>query len=504
MDSLPDDTRLKIYSKTDKLPSFSDIRWMALGVVRDKESTLKGYADGEIWVNSLRVRGVKSIDGWAFQTSLTTKWADLMDLSATLKYEDPGFRMMSEEATLDKRARLQTSANAQWALNKFMPEDWGISIPFGMSIGASLERPKMRPGTDIKMVDGDGNYDRLQDMARDFANLILNTGFSSGKTAAEHYQRSVINDQIYASFSKTTYGKTLFTNFTFDRITTNYGYTRDSTTDGEGLRAKENMLPLSRNNIGEDNINVNSKRSQTAGLKYDLSPREAPKWTSWSPFGNIASQKIPRAIKAYELKLLPSRFNFDLINGTYGKEYTYRSLLDTNGQGEHRLERLSINHGMQWQYIPISPLLELNYDLAISRNFDEILSSWKEQGGAVHFTKASILAWDPVWKDYYVLNGEKARTQNGGFKLDPQLFDWLTTTADYAAHNTTNPIIFNNSTGYLRSVLSNQFNFNSSIRIRSLLTALSERFTKRKNTAKVFDVMGTGLDKINFNSIDFR
>ena len=49
IDTLDDGARYQIYSTTGNLPTFSDIRWMALGVVRHPDAVGMGF--GEIWVN---------------------------------------------------------------------------------------------------------------------------------------------------------------------------------------------------------------------------------------------------------------------------------------------------------------------------------------------------------------------------------------------------------------------------------------------------------------------
>ena len=40
---------------------------------------------------------------------------------------------------------------------------------------------------------------------------------------------------------------------------------------------------------------------------------------------------------------------------------------------------------------------------------------------------------DPIFKDLMVLWGERNRTQRASLKLNPQIFDWLSTSGEYVS-----------------------------------------------------------------------
>jgi len=58
-----------------------------------------------------------------------------------------------------------------------------------------------------------------------------------------------------------------------------------------------------------DIIDSLTTRSWNGGIKYDLSPKPAPDWTKWKPFGKLKLQWLPDRVKNYELSLLPSAMN---------------------------------------------------------------------------------------------------------------------------------------------------------------------------------------------------
>ncbi len=502
IDTLEDGGRYQIYSRTGNLPTFSEIRWMALGVVRHPNAVGMGY--GEIWINGLRVKGIKPIDGWAFRANLNTQWADFMDFSANLSYDDADFRQMSEEPLLTKDAKLSAGLNAQWTVSKFLPDKWGVNVPFGTGVSATLSRPKQRPGTDILLTEGDGNADGLSKMGKDFADLIFNSNFSKDETDAEHYETNKIIKSWYTSYSKTVYADNPIVNFTADRITTNYSYSRDSTTQSEGLLPQEHKDSLERAKIGDDHIDVKSNRNHSGSIKYDLSPRKPPKWTSWTPFKKAKAKRFPRYIKNYEFKLLPNRINFDLLDGSYTRSYSYRSLEDikTESSVERTVENLGLTHGMQFSYSPIAPLIQTDFDISVNRNFDDALAKWGLWGTG-NFIKDRVFEWDPVWKKYWITFAEKSRSQNASLRVDPQFFDWLTHTADYRARYNQTPRTYQNDPNYLSAQTHSEFSFSSNFRIRSLFSSVSERTEKIKGLSNVFGTMEKGLDKVSLTSVTF-
>ncbi len=501
-DTLDSESIIRIYSKTGNLPSFSNIRWIAFGVIRHEDAV--GSAAGEIWVNGIRVKGISPIDGWAFRANLNTQWADFMDISANVSYDDADFRQMSNEPQMTKDAMLSAGVDAQWTLSKFIPDKLGINIPFGTGVSASLSRPKQRPNTDIFLAGDDDKADGIGEMAKDFADLIFNSDLSKNKTEAEHYEKNRVQKTWYTSYSKTTQSENPVVNLTADRITTNYNFTKDSTTESQGVLPEEDRKNLERRDVGDDHVNVNSNRSHNAGVKYDLSPRKPPKWTTWSPFIKIKAKNFPRYIKNYEFKLLPNRINFDLFGGQFAKKYEYNSLLDAvnTRKVEKTEERLNMSHGFQFSYSPIAPLIEANYDIAVSRNFDDALNKWGRWGTG-RFIKERVLQLDPVWKKYWVSYAEKGRSQNASLRLDPQVFDWLTHSADYRTRYSQSPRTYKNDPNYINSKVDSEFGFNSNFRIRSLLTNISERTEKIKGLSKTFEKVGTGLDKINLTAFNF-
>lgn len=504
-DTLQDGSIIRIFSKTGLMPLFSDIKWMALGVLRNDGAI--GLADGDIWVHGIRVKGLKALGGLAFRADLKTQWADFMDFSATFDYFDADFRQMSEEPFQpDASSKMSASLNAQWQISKFLPEKWGVNIPFGTSVLASMARPKRRPGSDVSLTNKNGEPDKIGDMAKDFADLIFDSDLSKQKTAAEHFEKNSIKKSWYTSYSKTTDSENPVTNLTADRITTNYNFAKDSTTDLFGLISEKDKQELTMKNIGDDHVFVNSKHTHGASFKYDFTPRKHPKWTIWSPFAKVKGKKFPTHLKDYEFKLLPNRVNFDLLEGNFERTYSYKSfddLKDTLGSSARSIEYLGLTHGFQYSHSPISPILETDFDISVNRDFNEALAQWGHSS-TTKFIKERVFQLDPVWRDYWVTYAENSRTQNANIRFDPKIFDWISHTADYRSNYSQTPKSLGNTRGYLNGRPRSDFGFTSNLRLRSLFTSLEDITEKIKGLSKSFGVMGKGLDKIGLSSVNFN
>ncbi|MBN1983038.1 MAG: hypothetical protein JW795_16010, partial [Chitinivibrionales bacterium] len=354
-----DNSQMRIFSKNGLLPILSHIQYMAYGVTRDSALSAHGIAEGDIWVNGLRTHGITATSGWAMRTSVKTHWADFLDIDANASYDYADFRQMSDNVMKRKDSKLSAGLSSQMSLSKFLPEQLGVTIPIGAAVSAAVSRPPIASGSGIPLKHIDGRYDRLEHMTADFVELMTGNHLTKDKkTAAQHFEENSVRKEWFTSYSKTTTSTNPLVAFTADRITARYSYAKDSTTKKEGIIAAAEKPFIGKKDIGEDHITVTTKRTHTSSLSYDLTPRNPPTWTSWVPLGKSKSTVIPTSVRNYEFKLVPSRFNIDLVSGTYTKRYDYRSLEDKDADTtvEHVYQELGIVHGTHVTYSPIAPV----------------------------------------------------------------------------------------------------------------------------------------------------
>lgn len=198
--------KARVFSTTGVLPSVASITWMAFGVKRS-DNAVGGIASGEIWLNGLRIFGIRDVKGWAFRAKLDTKWADFLTASASMDYDEADFRQMSEQANDTKDSRVASDINSQLHFDKFMPAKWGVKIPVSAHIGASLSRPRQVNGSDIFLTDDKGEGDRFGDMIDDFADLVFKSDISKDTSEAEHYEKAILVDPGAPVFLKIQHPK---------------------------------------------------------------------------------------------------------------------------------------------------------------------------------------------------------------------------------------------------------------------------------------------------------
>jgi hypothetical protein len=365
-----------------------------------------------------------------------------------------------------------------------------FSLPLTASLTGSLARPKIQPGSDIYLTQSDGKPDELRHMYKDFAQMVFpRLDMADHITDAEHWEQTIVNRSIGASYSKGATSENPLVGLTAERFTTSASYGRDTTVTHKGIQS---------NTLLGDHVEITARRSYRGKLGYDLSPRKPPAWTKWEPFRQMKSKNFPKQMKQYEITYLPTTLNFTLADGEYSRDY--RS--DTRTLKTQIDKRLGIDQGFQLKMRPVKPVLDMDFDFAVVRKFDEDIQTWQRSWR--NFIGEKVLERDPSWREYFVTYGEMRRTQHAGLRLSPQFADWLTHSADYSANYSHFPQNRpGDSTDFLSTGVGTSFNFRSGLRIRTLLNDLADATEKAKGLSGTFDVMEKGLSKINLNDFNF-
>ena len=339
-------------------PNFSNISWMAIGIKRARTGAVDGIT-GEMWFDELKVGGVHQFNGWAGQASLTTSWAGFMNLAGAINYRDGNFQEMTETQMNLGTSTLSENYSASWALGRFLPAKWGVNIPIGTSVSGSISRPSLVPNTDEYLTDKNNNPDDISDMYHDAISLITG-GHSQDNTDARHYQTTNVSKSFYTSYDKGSTSKDPIVNILLERLSLDYKSSYSLTQSAKGSKTFDNDT---------DVIDSLTATDYNGGIKYDLSPKPAPDWTKWKPFGKLKLQWLPDRIKNYELSLLPSVINFNVANIDYHVTEDHKMSQNT----AISTKNLSLSHGTNFAWDPIN-ILNLNYSLNVNRNLDNFVS----------------------------------------------------------------------------------------------------------------------------------
>jgi hypothetical protein len=476
-------------------PNFSNISWMAIGIKRSSTGVIGGIT-GELWVDELKVGGIHQFNGWAGRASLTTSWAGFMNLGGSINYRDGNFQQMTDNTNIGLgTSTLSEDYSASWALGRFLPTQWGVNIPIGTSVSGSISRPSLVPNTDEYLTDNNNNPDDIIDMYRDAISLMTG-GRSRDNSHARNYQTTNLTKSFYTSFDKGSTSKNPIVNLLLERLSLDYKSSYNLTQSAKGNISSQSATDI---------IDSLTTRSWNGGIKYDLSPKPAPDWTKWKPFGKLKLQWLPDRVKNYELSLLPSTMNFNVVNIDYrttdDHKESQNSLIST--------KNLTLSHNGNFAWDPIN-ILNLNYSLSINRNLDNFVSdptwnSLQQKSKKWEDFMQQITKFDGIWGRYYVLNGERDRNQTSSIKLDPTIWDWLTMSTDYSAnYKQTAATLASDPTPYENMGVDSKYHLTTTLTLATLFKNLSDALPNAKAVKSVLSSIEKALNKIALNSFSFN
>lgn len=126
-------------------PSLTNIRELTIAVINRHDTQ---PFTGEIWLNELRLSGVKKDKGMAARARINAKLADVGNVNMEVNRIDDDFRTVNERFGKGNN-QLRGSLNASFQLEKFLPQGVGVSIPVTVGYDNSESSPKYFPGSDI-------------------------------------------------------------------------------------------------------------------------------------------------------------------------------------------------------------------------------------------------------------------------------------------------------------------------------------------------------------------
>ncbi len=433
---LKTDTR-RIYIRGN--PSYTNLQTIMIGI-RNPKSADKLVKSACIWVNELRVSGIKQSDGIAGTARANIKLADLGNVSATAKYTGAGFGGLEQKVSQRLQENtLEYGFNANISADKLIPRNdkIGIRLPVYASYDHKNIAPKFDPtNPDVPTERSVENKDKINPgSAANYATLIQDNTT----------RRSISLNNISKVKVKPGAKKYPF--------------------DIENL-----SLSLGYSDVKRSNVNIQSYESKNykAGVGYNY----APKPFTIEPFkkskGIMASQYL-KLIKDINLNPLPSSVSIrgDLDRTITQTQYSngiINGRHDTVGIAPNFEKRFLFNrnYAVGWG---ITKSIQFNYNAAINAIVDE------PAGG---FTGYPDLPSGKSKTDSVVYNLKgggriKNFTQQVGlnYKLPLDKFpatNWLAADARYAAgytwtagpfRGTNDPVKLGNTTQNTRDITLN-------------------------------------------------
>ncbi|MCK4462617.1 MAG: hypothetical protein KAW46_12490, partial [candidate division Zixibacteria bacterium] len=186
-------------------PNLNEIRYFAAGLVNTSTDSLERL-DGYIWLDELRVTGVRKDVGTAGRLAISGSLADLVSYSFGFDARDPYFRGISSATRGGGSGNLgsgSSSMSYRYSLtlqfHRFLPPSWGARIPIGYTYSKSVTTPLLRTSSDIVLPE---EVRELEQTVRESRSLTVSESF-------KYKGKNILFDVLLNRFnSSLTYGRT--------------------------------------------------------------------------------------------------------------------------------------------------------------------------------------------------------------------------------------------------------------------------------------------------------
>jgi len=141
--------KTEAYYKARGKPSLNTIRYFVIGVKNRGDEVGRNYGDftGEIWLDELRLSGVRKVKATAMRLSANVKLADVMNFNIQWESTDADFHNVSKQFGTGNTTERQ-NYSGKLNLDKFLPSVLDLSIPIDARASFSRSIPKYVTNTD--------------------------------------------------------------------------------------------------------------------------------------------------------------------------------------------------------------------------------------------------------------------------------------------------------------------------------------------------------------------
>jgi hypothetical protein len=135
-----------VFEDRARAPNLAAVRELAFGVYNGSTNT----ADGEVWLNDIRLGSAFRDAGVAGNLSLEVHGGDF--LGANVSYANQGavFRQLNQDASYLGAGEFSATTTAQFG--QLMPASWGIEMPVSVVYARSSQDPTLLEASDVQAV----------------------------------------------------------------------------------------------------------------------------------------------------------------------------------------------------------------------------------------------------------------------------------------------------------------------------------------------------------------
>ncbi|WP_194850333.1 T9SS outer membrane translocon Sov/SprA [Nonlabens antarcticus] len=153
-------------------PNFGDVRSLMLGVRNSTNRTI----NGEVWLNELRLSGLKNQGGYAAVLNMDANVADFATISANGRRSTVGFGSIEQGPNERSREDLtQYDVTTSIGFGQLFPRKWGLNIPVSYRIEEETVTPQYDPqfedielDTRLSNAASDEERDAIKNQSEDY------------------------------------------------------------------------------------------------------------------------------------------------------------------------------------------------------------------------------------------------------------------------------------------------------------------------------------------------
>ena len=191
--------KIKIVGK----PAINRLKYFSLGIKNTGDEPITG----EVWIDELRLSGVKKESGMAMRVQSKFNLSDLGSATVVYSRKDANFHTLQERLSKKTNSSENLNISGKIDLHKFLPKSWGFSIPLNGSITRNQSRPKYFSGEDI-LVDPENTPDSIMTLSE---SISLSTSLKkTGKSDNRLLKYTVDNVHVTFSTSRTKSSDVLY------------------------------------------------------------------------------------------------------------------------------------------------------------------------------------------------------------------------------------------------------------------------------------------------------
>lgn len=359
-------------------PSLTNIRQLVLGVKNisgtgAQFSEPTGYPfSGEIWVNELRLSGVRKDKGIAVRAKAELQFADVFSINGEINQKDADFHNVAERFGMGSD-EIGGNISGNLSLHKFLPKSWGLQLPINFNYSDRTSMPKYLPGSDILTESLDPDSAKDEKILKEIKTANTSKG-------------------IGASFKKNTRSNNFFMKYTLDQISLSYTWGESNGTSPTHSKSYQT--------------------TEAANFSYGI-PFPRDKYIR--PFRWLGTAPIIKKVAETQFYYLPSSFNVRVSGNRSTSEQILRTGLTPPINKAFMISR-SIQSG-------ISPFKSFSIDFSRSYKNDlrNLPNPRQQMLNMKNFLKYNF--------------GDSTNLtdmdQSLSTKYNPQLFSWLKTNFSY-------------------------------------------------------------------------